>query len=225
MNMKEYERFIKKYFPAANYKEDLGTLYLYICENNYMTDIYMKYLDRDKEYLSEEKIVFLNRYKIGLNKILIYILINDTIGINACMRYCIEQFLKFTYSIYINKSVNEINKVSYRFLKEELNKTSIDSGELKKLYSYYGKYSNEIHDKQTVLTNEMSYLETILVTPNCFIESVNQDISKILRSYHKIMIDIFQIKEMQLSAAERIGLENLLGRKKKEKIMKLLVQN
>lgn len=223
--MKEYEKFIKEYFPTASYDEKLETLYLYICENNYMTDIYIKYLSKDKEYLSEEKIVFLRRYKIGLNKLLIYILINDTIGINACMRYCIEQLLKFIYSIYINKNVDEINRVSYRFLKEELNKININSDKLNKLYSYYGKYSNEIHDKQTTVTNEMSYLKDILISSNYFIKSVNQDIDKILESYHKIMIDIFQIKEMELSVSERRGLATLLGKKKQEKLLKLLVQN
>lgn len=56
----------------------------------------------------------------GINKILIYLPLNDNIGIFSCMRYSIEQFLKFIYSIYLNDSVEIINKKGYRHIKERI---------------------------------------------------------------------------------------------------------
>lgn len=52
----------------------------------------LKYINLNVAYTNMEKLVFYRRFRDGINKILLYLPINEEIGIYACMRYSIEQF-------------------------------------------------------------------------------------------------------------------------------------
>ena len=98
--MSEYLKFMEKYFPYSSKIPNEDKIYQLVCENNLMVGIILSNMDASRFYLNEEKLIFYRRYRDGVNKILIYIPLNDEIGIYACMRYSIEQLLKFIYSIY-----------------------------------------------------------------------------------------------------------------------------
>lgn len=229
--MNKYERFLKKYFPSANIsnKLEFEELHLLVCRNNFMTDIYIKYLDVNKLYLNQEKMIFLKRYKMQLNKLLIYIPLNDSIGINGCIRYCIEQLIKFLYAVYIDESVERINNTKYRILKDGLSKlennVEVEKEILDKLFSYYGAYSNEIHDKRTDLRDELVYLKDLIVGENTYIKEVNKDIRNIITIYEDIMIRIFSIKENNLASFERMQLPNIVGKNRTRKLLELMEEN
>lgn len=61
-----------------------------------------------KKRITEEKCMYFHRFRDGINKILIYLPLNDGIGIYACMRYSIEQFIKFICSIYFEKEIEPV---------------------------------------------------------------------------------------------------------------------
>ena len=90
--MDEYDEFLFKYFPNANFsKDDKRSLYGLVCENNVMSEIFLKYISSH----NTDFMMYYLRYRDGINKLLIYVPVNDDIGVYACMRYIIEQILKF----------------------------------------------------------------------------------------------------------------------------------
>ena len=91
--MNEYSKFLKKFFPLSAEIPNGNTIYQFVCENNLISEIILSYMDVNKFYMSKEKLIFYRRYRDGVNKLLIYIPLNDEIGIYACMRYSIEQLL------------------------------------------------------------------------------------------------------------------------------------
>ena len=74
--------------------ENEETLYRLICESNLISRIMLKYMDMSIEYVDQEKLIFYRRFRDGINKVLLYLPLNEEIGICACMRYSVEQFLK-----------------------------------------------------------------------------------------------------------------------------------
>lgn len=227
--MDEYRNFIIKYFPYCSLctNTEMENLYRYICENNFTTDIYRKYLEPNKFHLTPQKLIFLNRYQVQLNKLLIYVPLNDGLGVNACMRYCTEQLLKFLYAICIDEGIDRINTIKYRFLKENLKSNihliGITDNEIDKLSSYYAKYSNEIHDKNNIIDNEVIYLKQVITGPNDYIKEVNNDLNKILEIYHNIMITVFEIHKNSLASFERIRLPQIVGKKRADKLIDLMI--
>lgn len=227
--MDKYELFLEKYFPylkITGNQMQFKELHSLVCRNNFMTDIYIKYIDIKQCYLNDEKMIFLKRYKIQLNKLLIYIPLNDSIGINGCIRSCIEQLIKFVYAIYVDEDTSKINITKYRILKEKLldAEIEIETTELNKLFSYYGSYSNEIHDKGTCLNDELIYLKDLLVGENIYIKNINKDIRNIITIYEDIMIKVFGISERHLASFERMQLPKIVGINRSKKILKLMKQ-
>lgn len=226
MNANTYEGFVKKYFPYTKIHSDMELLYKYVCSNNVLTEIYMKYLNPHTECLEPTKLSYLEKYADGINKLLIYIPLNDNIGVNACMRYIIEQLLKFFYSIYTNDNIEKINRTSYRHIKEyfRTNEGSRTIGEdlLNELYSFYAKYSNDLHDKSSNLEDKLQYLQKLLMKENHYIDRVLNDLKNIIVLNNNIMINIFNITIDDLSAAERLRLQSELSNKMYKKIIKQL---
>lgn len=221
----EYEEFINKYFPFSTYHSLYTDVYKIICKNNILTDIYLKYSDIGEDH---ESILFLHRYKWGLNKILLYLPVNDGIGINGCIRYSIEQLLKFIYSICFNYSIDKINKTSYRHIKDDLKtRTStirIKTENLECLYVYYAKYSNDVHDKNTS-NQEIDFLEMILKSDSKFINQVHADLINITKQFDTIMIYLFNIRTNNLSLAETHQLQRILSAKQYSKLISLMEKN
>lgn len=223
--MNEYKEFIKKYFPQADTPDWIQEIYNLVCENNIMCSVIKNHLILDKEILSADKLTYYIRYQNGLNKLLMYIPLNDDIGIYACMRYTIEQILKFIYSIYFDYNVEKINKTSYRNIKEDIKKSNLISFSIKfkieKIYPYYAKYSNCIHDKRVDYDKELLSLGDILKEDNGFYEVVN-DLRQIINDSYDIIFCIFNISYDSLSLSERIKTRNINPTKRRGKVLKLL---
>lgn len=222
--MNEYKKFLSKNFPSIVLYEQYVDVYKVICKNNILTEIYIKYMSKKINCL--DKTIFLNRYAIGLNKILIYLPLNDAIGINACMRYAVEQFLKFIYSNCTNIDVKKINETSYRHIKEDLKKRNanirIYNEDLIRLYSYYANYSNDVHDKRVSLDEEIIFLQSILSDKNNYIKKVYDDIVNITKLFDKMMINLFEIQERMLSMSERLRIKSSIGNKQFDNILKMM---
>lgn len=222
--MTEYDYFINKYFPETESNQFYDKIYQLVCKNNLLTDTYLKYSDIQANAISR---IFLERYKWGLNKILLYVPINEGIGINGCVRYTIEQFLKFLYAICFTYDMNKINKTSYRHLKEDLklrdNSIRIKQGNLEILYTYYAKYSNDVHDKNEDIEC-VEFLEEILKGTNEFVEQVYSDLIKVTKVYDEIMIHFLKLTKDKLSMAEMQRMKRTLSNKQFEKI-ELLMKN
>lgn len=225
MKTYEYNDFLNTYFPQTKSHPYYSNIYNLICKNNILTDIYIKYSNIEND---NDNIVFLQRYKWGLNKILLYLPLNDGIGINACMRYFIEQLLKFLYSICFSLSVDKINQTSYRHIKDDFKKRnkniSIKDQDLTFLYTYYANYSNDVHDKNTT-TQEIGFLEEILKSDNKFIKQVNNDLFKVTSHFDKIMINLFNITIDNLSLGEAQRLQRHMNSKQYNTLVSLMNNN
>lgn len=186
-----------------------------------MSEIFLKYISSH----NTDFMMYYLRYRDGINKLLIYVPVNDDIGVYACMRYIIEQILKFIYSLYGENSIEKINRTSYRHIKEEIrlmrNMPEDIKEKVEKLYTYYAKYSNNIHDKSVNYDHELTFLGEVLKNENKFKGSIS-DIKNIVFNVYDILISIFEITYEQLNLSERIKLSEVIKRNRKEKILELL---
>lgn len=224
--MSEYLKFMEKYFPYSSKIPNEDKIYQLVCENNLMVGIILSNMDASRFYLNEEKLIFYRRYRDGVNKILIYIPLNDEIGIYACMRYSIEQLLKFIYSIYFEKDIIDINRTSYRYIKGDIkNNDNIDTyikQHLMKLYTYYANYSNDLHDKEVTCNKELDFLGNIIQSENEFAYDIEKDLKEILTLSYEILCHLFDIKYDLLNISERLSLAHLNSRGRKRKIYSIL---
>lgn len=224
--MNEYSKFLKKFFPLSSEIPNGNTIYQFVCENNLISEIILSYMDVNKFYMSKEKLIFYRRYRDGVNKLLIYIPLNDEIGIYTCMRYSIEQLLKFIYSIYFEKDIIDINRTSYRYIKGDIkNNDNIDTyikQHLMKLYTYYANYSNDLHDKEVTCNKELDFLGNIIQSENEFAYDIEKDLKEILTLSYEILCHLFDIKYDLLNISERLSLAHLNSRGRKRKIYSIL---
>lgn len=219
--MIKYKDFISSYFPGCHYTKNFDLIFSLISSNNILLDIFNTYVDNK----TKNNLIFSKRYQIGINKILIYIPLNDNIGIYACMRYLIEQLLKFIYSIYINETIEKINTTGFRIIKDNLLKQEnypFDKNIIEQLISYYVKYSNNIHEKNIILQDTFPYLTSLLTQPNKFLEEVYNDLNSILDDCYLIYIKQFNIYYNRFSTDERLRLDKCFGSSKRKKIYNLL---
>lgn len=219
--MKEYQKFLTKFYPQVNYSVDCSSLYMLVVENNIMTKLFLKYKNK-----KDGEDIFYKRFRDAVNKLLIYVPLNDGIGINACMRYLIEQFLKYIYSIYFNLTIKNINKISYRHIKEDFKeKENIEEKilcRLEKLYSFYAKYSNDVHECSIVYEKELTFLAKILKEDNIYISKIISDLQKILFVTYEIMFYIFGMKYEKFSFPDRTLVNKIHSKKRRQKILQWL---
>lgn len=224
----EYKEFIKKYFPCSGILNDpnIESIYYRICENNLITDIYEKYIG-DKTFTNIScQIIFLQNYRIQFNKLLLYLPLNDNNCINFCMRAVIENLLKFLYSIYFKENYNNISKCKFRDIRERLNKINanlfMDKNKFNILFSYYGEFSNSIHDKSYSTEQHLNYLGSI-IEANCLnLDYLDKKLLNILNCYEELICTIFKIEERTFSMSENLRLKNSLTPKRVEKIKQFL---
>lgn len=227
--MGEYEVFANKYFPFSSKIKNGEIIYQLVCESNLISKVMLKYIDLNMVYLNKEKIIFYKRFRDGINKLLIYLPLNEEIGINACMRFAIEQFLKFIYAIYFDKEINEISRTGYRHIKEDIHKNIFISekvkSELQKLYTYYAKYSNDMHAKEIDQNEELISLGRIIKSDNEYANGIETDLRNVLNISYRIMHFIFHVKYEILNASERMSIEKLRSQKRRENIYRILEYN
>lgn len=223
--MGEYGEFINKYFPLSSQIKNEEALYRLICESNLISQIMLKYISLEVEYLTESKLIFYKRFRDGVNKLLMYLPLNEEIGIYACMRYSIEQFLKFVYAIYFDKELEVIGKTGYRHIKEDIKQNTVITNdikiELQRIYSYYAKYSNDVHAKEIDENEELVSLGRIIREKNEYSKEIEDDLRNFLNISYKIMNSIFRIKYEMLNASERMNIGKLRP-KRKEIVLKIL---
>lgn len=224
--MSEYRDFLVKYFPLSNKMEKEDRIYNLVCENNVISEMFLKYINYHPNNINQEKTIYYKRFRDGINKLLIYLPINEGIGIYACMRYSVEQFLKFIYSIYFTESIDRINRTSYRHIKDDIrgniNITTDIRLNIEKLYTYYAKYSNDVHDKNVIYDKELTFLADTLKGENEFSKFVEKDLSNILLIVYEIMCKIFDISYNCLNVSERLQIAKLALKKRRVKILKIL---
>jgi hypothetical protein len=223
--MSEYKHFIEKHFPnSAIVKTDnIELIYARICENNLITEIFEKYIIGN-EYIKNcnYQIIFLRRYKNQLNRLLLYLPLNDLTCINFSLRATAEYLLKFIYSIYFDENLHSITRRKFRDLREGLNKVEtdlfIDKAKINILFSYYGEFSNSIHDKIDIGQSQIEYMESIIECETLDLKSLDDKLLTILNNYQILICNIFKISEQTLSVAETVRLNNILSPKRLTKV-------
>lgn len=221
-----YKEFIKKHFPysCSFNDENIDLIYLRICENNLVTDIFEKYIiNEDYNNGINCNIEFLKGYKVQFNKLLLYLPLNEPSGINFCMRAAIENILKFLYSIYFDEKPQNIMRCKFRDIKERLNNAEtqlfIDKEKLNILFDYYGKFSNSIHDKiDKEGDSQLEYMESIIEYGELNLRELDARLFKVLNIYEVFICNIFKIDEKTLSTSEIIRLKNSFSSNRFQKI-------
>ncbi|WP_462392618.1 hypothetical protein [Clostridium cadaveris] len=223
--LNEYRNFIEKFFPCSGVinNNNVELVYFRVCENNIVTDIYEKYIPIKKQEKNIScHLEFLKRYRIHFNNLLLYIPINECNCINFCLRAMVENLLKFLYSVYFDGSLNSITVCKFRDIKEGLNKLEtnifIDKVEIQRLLSYYGKFSNSIHDKNFDNKTQLDYMESIIRFNQLDLEELDSNLINILNIYEVFVGNIFEISERTLSIGEALRLKNTVSVKRFNKI-------
>jgi hypothetical protein len=215
--LSEYEEFLKKVFPDCRYNKEYDLLYKRVCSFNIFIEIL-------KKYINDEKVeFFISKITYGYNMLLMYVPLNDSLGITACMRYITEQTLKCFYSyIFKDKSIKEINETSYRHIKDDIKSKYTDKDCLNILYSQYAKYSNEVHDKLKLENKEIEYIYDILSGENIMIEKINKDINILMKILFIFLINNYEIKYELFSLSQRTNYEKVFSNKFHDEFDKLL---
>lgn len=92
---------------------------------------------------------------------------------------------------------------------------------VKGLYTYYAKYSNNIHDKRVEYEHELTFLSDLLKEENKFGDSVS-DLRNIIYCGYDILVSIFDISYEQLNLSSRMQLAKIKPSKRQKKILSLL---
>lgn len=194
-----YLEFIQKNFPKSSLlkNDNIHRLYEIIQEVNLSISILNKYtLKKDNDCCN----VFLSRFQDALNKILLYIPLNDSTGINILFRIMIESLLRYLYSITtINNNFEKINKLPFRNLKSKLKCYNISDYQI--LYSMYAKYSNYIHGKKEY-NDTIVILQDIISSEQFDVKLVINEILKLVRIYNEYTIKLSNIKSTSFSIAD-----------------------
>nr|DAE48816.1 MAG TPA: hypothetical protein [Caudoviricetes sp.] len=218
----KYCEFLKSNFPNFPNPDlkEIEQIYIKICENNILTDFFVEKL---RELDKEISIEFINRYKKTLNKLLIYIGVNDEDIINFSFRSSVEYILKSLCSFNEFSSEEKINKLSFRSISELLKKEEnylytdmkVDSSNL---LSLYGKFSNEVHGKVDIKINELEYMNLILGTNHVDYSKIYNNICNIVDTYEKIFIRALNISLSNIDASIIFKLSNIVSNKRIKKI-------
>lgn len=218
MNTKDYENFIKLHFPYSKCMNNETPILVYrlVYELNMMSGIFKNYIG-NRPYN-----IFLDKYINKINKLLLYIPLNDQDSINFIIRSAVENIIKFIVCKYSSKDIKCISKMGFRNLKEEIqllsNSTVIDMESIDKLFSLYGQYSNDVHGKDYTDKNEIKFLQSYILNENLSLSRTKDDVMKIIESYYKILNKSFNIKFSDFGSAERIRIRRSLSNKRYEKI-------
>lgn len=195
----KYIEFLAENFPnlPLKRKKTLEKIHKKVCENNIMSDFF---LINVHENYPHAKLEYIKIYKLQLNKILIYIGINDQDAISFCFRCFIEDILKFVYSLQNDYELDKINKTNFRFLSESLKDDTKQlytgmKDDISKLLSYYGQYSNGVHGKNIDIDNEVEYMKLIISNEdNVDYNKLYRDLNNIVKLYELILIKSLKLK-------------------------------
>lgn len=219
----DYQKFLLEYFPKSYAINDraIEKIYQRVCENNLITEIFKIKIEERKLKCCK---IFLLNYQIQFNKLLIYIGLNDPTGIDFCIRSSVENLLKFIYSIHSSAGDENINKTSFRHIKEgfkEFNSAIINSKELQLnvLFNYYGRYSNSIHYKNDNFYSSLNCMEDIIKSKNYDLNKLDKSLLGILNAYEQIISCEIELISKSLSSAELIRLKNNLSKIRYNKFM------
>lgn len=226
----EYNEFIKKHFPysSCNENESIELLYARVCENNLVTEVYEKYI------LAEEcginyHFIFLQKYRNQLNKLLLYLPLNEPSGINFCMRATIENLIKFLYSIYFRVDLQSVTRCKFRHIREGLSgvetESYIDKVKMNILFNFYGNFSNSIHDKVEDQEFQLEYMESIIETCAFGLVELEAKVVTMLNIYESLICNIFEIKEETLSSSDILRLKKSLSSNRFKKVVNNLYKN
>lgn len=220
----EYMTFLKKHFPYSSVIDDDNVIKIYsrICENNIITDGFFN-SSRKHDTKSD---IFINRYNIFLNRILLIIPTNDKDAINYYIRCIIENLLKYVLAINSNKEFEDINRLSYRNIKDNL-KDSLGEdctyyGDINKLISIYAEYSNLIHKKDFIQMQEIELLESILIESCIDLKELDHKILDIINIYERIISNHYKLGIRDLSSKICISLKKNLSKGRHKKVMENL---
>lgn len=223
-NVDEYRNFLNEHIPKSNIINTDKTNYVYtrVVENLLVTEIFKNCIG---ECEIECYLDFLEDYKNQFNKILLYIGINDYNSVTYCIRSLIENLLKFIYSIYIVESKENISKLSFRNIKDDLNEfyqsgLEINLELIMKLCDIYGKYSNVIHGKSSNQAS-IQYIVEIIEKENKQLNDIDKILLNIVDIYEDIMSEILCIE--YLSTNDLLTLRKSISSNRFNKLKKRLL--
>lgn len=204
MNKNEYLNFIIKHFPNSSISKNpnLEGLYKAVTENNITTNLYIRNLDSCHKTTK----TLILRFRDLTYRFLIVCPVNDLFSINFYMRLMTENVLKIIYSLNSEQSLNEIDKMKYRYLKDSLNtfykNNSYLKSDLNELYNLYGKYSNYVHNKNYILNLES--MESIITSSSLDLVIINRNLGKIINAYNKVVIYELKLDNDTLSTPDKL---------------------
>lgn len=207
--IEKYFEFCEENFPKSYWNSHNGKTKKIIFFKNINKSIeLLKLLNGLKQTSENAKDLILDSVNY-LKRILYCAPINDKIIYSSIMRGLSESLLRIAYSsIFPTESSDKIRLLKYRDLNESINNNALISTimnkETKKILDFYGKYSNELHNKSKDSSNEIRFLSDILsnksgINP----DKVSSDSQSILDFCQKVLFFIFKIDDKSLSYSDK----------------------
>ncbi|ETJ11788.1 hypothetical protein [Staphylococcus sp. DORA_6_22] len=217
----KYKLFLEKNFPHSSILKNNNhiKLYKWIYKIDISTDIFLSKLNNNMVSST-----LLERFRDILYRFLIIIPLNDAYSSNFYMRLITENILKIVYSLYSTNTLEDIDKIKYRHLNSKLkeiykNDTYIKS-DTDNLFSFYGKYSNEVHNKNYIAN--IKDMESLINEESTLLNSIFQDFCSMLTIYQKILIYKLQLSQVDLNTSQKLRFEHSLGKEERDKFIALI---
>lgn len=205
------ENFPNSYWNTTNKKDKKAEFFRNIDKSIELLKILI-----GSHTVSENSIELIHDSLNFLKRILFCAPINDKVIYSSIMRGLCESLLRIAYSsLFPDITYTLINNMKYRELNETISAhpiiSTIMNKETRKILDFYGKYSNELHNKNKDHTNDIRFLSEILTNSTGINpDKLSSDSQCILDYCQKVLFFVFKIDEKSLSHSAKSRLVNIM---------------
>lgn len=214
-----YNSFIKSNFPLSTYNsnENVESKKSYYANVNKLIEIVIIY--KETEIFSETSLLILEEIRILLNKMLLYMPLNDSFILSAIIRALTEAYIKLLISL-VELDITEEKIKNLRFSNM---KVIIDNNqlfqkyahEIKIAYAIFNDHSQIIHNKHKSLQN-ISFLDEQISRTTIDTNKYTRIVSNLWRLEFNVTLELVGAKNQDFSLAHKTKLKTYLSKREFE---------
>lgn len=211
-----YNYFLKSNFPKSVYitSEDTDIKKTYYSTINKLIELIIIY--RETNLFSESSTLLFEEIRILLNKMLLYVPLNDSFILSSIIRILAEKYLKLIISI-SDYDIDEKNLRNLRFtnMKEVIKETrqlNEYTDEIEIIYSIFNEHSQIIHDKHNSLQT-LTFLDEQITRTTIDIKKYTRVINNFWKIEFKLTLTLSNATNQDFSLAHKTRLKKYLSEK------------
>lgn len=214
-----YNSFIESNFPLSTYNssENIESKKSYYANINKLIEVVIIY--KETKIFSEISLLILEEIRILLNKMLLYMPLNDSFILSAIIRALTEAHIKLLISL-VELDVTEDKMRNLRFSNM---KVIIDNNqffqkytrEIEIAYAIFNDHSQIIHNKHKSLQN-ISFLDEQISHTTIDVNKYTRIVSNLWKLEFNITLELVGAKNQDFSLAHKTKLKTYLSKKEFE---------